>query len=174
MWPIDPAQILVAVILDVLLGDPRRWPHIARSAGALSTAYERWLTAICSRTVLLGVIFWLLVVGTMLAGYASRIHLLGLVPLAAQFFDARHLPGNRRDGSVAARQSRSSTTRQEDIGAARTVFRGSLGGTRNRSMRPKSAAPQSKVSRRVTTDAVVAPLFWSSLRRTGSIDLPHG
>jgi cobalamin biosynthesis protein CobD/CbiB len=41
MWRVDPSQIFIAIVLDVLLGDPRGWPHIARWAGWLSAAYEQ-------------------------------------------------------------------------------------------------------------------------------------
>ena len=71
MWRADPLQILIAIALDLLIGDPRGWPHIARMAGRLSTVYEKLLTARLRRSVLLGVIFWTLVVGTMLALYAA-------------------------------------------------------------------------------------------------------
>src|SRR5260221_1336711 len=88
MWPINPSQIVVAMILDVVIGDPNRWPRIGRHAGALSLAYERWLTHRFHRTVLLGFLFWFLVVGTMLAGYVI-IHSVCLLvsPVAGCVFD---------------------------------------------------------------------------------------
>jgi hypothetical protein len=46
MWPLNPWQISAAIVIDLALGDPHGWPHIARYAGALSLAYERWLTGV--------------------------------------------------------------------------------------------------------------------------------
>jgi cobalamin biosynthesis protein CobD/CbiB len=85
MWRTDPFQILIALALDLLLGDPRGWPHIARMAGSLSIVYEKLLVARLRRSVLLGVIFWTLVAGTMLALYAAAHRICwALSPLAAR------------------------------------------------------------------------------------------
>src|ERR1700726_1180945 len=69
MWRADPSQILAAIVLDLLVGDPRGWPHIARLTGELSVRYEAVLTRRVQRSVTLGVVFWGLVTGTMFAGY---------------------------------------------------------------------------------------------------------
>src|SRR5262249_10295420 len=70
MWRAEPSQILAAIILDLLVGDPRGWPHIARLVGALSVRYEAILTRRVQRGVMLGVVFWILVTGTIFSGYA--------------------------------------------------------------------------------------------------------
>ncbi|HSZ76729.1 MAG TPA: cobalamin biosynthesis protein, partial [Chthoniobacterales bacterium] len=66
----DPSQLLTAILLDLLVGDPRQWPHIARLTGGLSTRYEKILTGTAKRSVALGILFWGLVAGTIFAGYA--------------------------------------------------------------------------------------------------------
>src|SRR6478672_10108008 len=69
MWPIEPSQFLAAILLDLLMGDPRGWPHIARLTGKLAIRYEAVLTGKIQRSILLGMIFWGLVTGTMFSGY---------------------------------------------------------------------------------------------------------
>jgi adenosylcobinamide-phosphate synthase len=88
MWLLNPSQIVAAIIIDLMIGDPHGWPHEARFAGMLSTVYERWLTRHFSRSILLGLLFWFMVVGTMLAGYAV-IHASCSVfsPIAGYLFD---------------------------------------------------------------------------------------
>ena len=163
MWPINPSQIVAAMILDVLIGDPRRWPHIARSAGALATAYERWLTGHFSRTVLLGILFWLLVVGTMLAGYVI-IHSVCLLvnPFAAYIFDVIVIyqaiaAKDLQEHAKAVLQSLATG----DIGAARKRLSWMVG-------RDTETLDQTEISRAAIesvaeslVDGIVAPLFWS-------------
>ena len=88
MWLLSPSQIVAAIIIDLMIGDPHGWPHEARFAGMLSTVYERWLTRHFSRSIRLGLLFWFMVVGTMLAGYAF-IHLICslISPVASYVFD---------------------------------------------------------------------------------------
>ncbi|MES2309355.1 MAG: adenosylcobinamide-phosphate synthase CbiB [Verrucomicrobiota bacterium] len=66
MWSVEPIQILLAVILDLLLGDPRGWPHITRLCGVLAAQYERLITLRGRRSVMSGILFWILVYGTIL------------------------------------------------------------------------------------------------------------
>ncbi len=84
MWKVDPLQILLAVLLDLILGDPRGWPHITRFTGILSEHFENLLTRFFARTVLLGFIFWIFICGTMLFGFLLLYRLLYQIhPLAA-------------------------------------------------------------------------------------------
>lgn len=163
MWPINPSQVVAAMMLDVLIGDPRRWPHIARCAGALSTAYERRLTRHFGRTVLLGILFWFLVVGTMLAGYVI-IHSVCLLvsPVAGYIFDVVVIYQ-----AIAARdlQEHAKAVLQPliagDIGAARKRLSWMVG-------RDTETLDQTEISRAAIesvaeslVDGIVAPLFWS-------------
>jgi len=71
MWRIDPRQLSIAVLLDLLLGDPRGWPHVARITGAITTRFESWTAMILGRTVFSGALLWVVVCGVMLGGYAA-------------------------------------------------------------------------------------------------------
>jgi adenosylcobinamide-phosphate synthase len=163
MWPINPSQIVVAMIFDVLIGDPRRWPHIARYAGALSQAYEQWLTDRFQRTVLLGFLFWFMVVGTMLAGYVI-IHSVCLLvsPVAGYFFDV-----------FVIYQAIATRDLQEHVKAVlQPLTAGDINAARERLSRivgrDTETLDQSEISRATIesvaeslVDGIVAPLFWT-------------
>jgi adenosylcobinamide-phosphate synthase len=70
MWRIDPLQLTLAVLLDLLLGDPRGWPHIARATGSLAGPLESLCTSRLGRTVFSGAVLWMMVSGIMLGSYA--------------------------------------------------------------------------------------------------------
>jgi adenosylcobinamide-phosphate synthase len=163
MWPINPSQIVAAMMLDVVIGDPRRWTHIARCSGALSTAYEHRLTGRFGRTVLLGILFWFLVVGTMLAGYFI-IHFVCLLvsPVAGYIFDIIVIYQ-----AIAARdlQEHAKAVLQPltagDIDAARKRLSWMVG-------RDTETLDRSEITRAAIesvaeslVDGIVAPLFWS-------------
>jgi adenosylcobinamide-phosphate synthase len=163
MWPINPSQIVVAMILDVVIGDPHRWPHIVRYAGALSLAYERWLTHRFHRTVLLGFLFWFLVVGTVLAGYVI-IHsvCLSVSPVAGYVFDVIviYQAIATRDLHQHVKAVLQPLT-AGDINAARERLSWIVG-------RDTATLDQSEISRATIesvaeslVDGIVAPLFWS-------------
>lgn len=163
MWPGNPTQIVIAMTLDVLIGDPRRWPHVARYAGALSRAYERWLTDRFQRTILLGFIFWLLVVGTMLAGYLI-IHSVCLLvsPVTSYIFDV-----------IVIYQAIAARDLQKHVKAVlQPLTTGDIGTARERLSwivgRDTEKLDQSEISRATIesvaeslVDGIVAPLFWS-------------
>src|ERR1700740_3022841 len=88
MWLLNPSQIFAAIIIDLMIGDLHGWQHEARCAGMLSTACERWLTRHFSRSILLGLLFWFLVIGTIVIGYGV-IHVgCSLIsPVAGYLFD---------------------------------------------------------------------------------------
>src|SRR6202022_1050920 len=69
MWRADPSQIMAAIVLDLLVGDPRGWPHIARLTGELSVRYEAVLTRRVQRSGTLGGVFWGRGPGRMFSGY---------------------------------------------------------------------------------------------------------
>ncbi|HYY31025.1 MAG TPA: adenosylcobinamide-phosphate synthase CbiB [Chthoniobacterales bacterium] len=79
MWQADPSQIVAAIILDLFVGDPRGWPHIARLTGKLSVRYEAIVTQGRERSVTLGVVFWGLVTGTLFALYAISYYLCAMI-----------------------------------------------------------------------------------------------
>ena len=88
MWQIDLFQFLAAVGLDLLLGDPRGWPHLTRWAGQMAVALETFWSGALGRNVPAGVCFWLSVCGGMLAAYAVVRQILDAIsPSLAWFFD---------------------------------------------------------------------------------------
>lgn len=160
-----PLKILLAVALDLILGDPRRWPHIARMAGSLSVFYERFLVEKSKRprTVPLGILFWCLVNGTMLAGYLAARSRCGLAhPFLAHALDV-----------FVIYQSIAATDLSRHVKQVITpLLSGDLGEARHRLSfivgRNTRHLDESEISRAAIeavaeslTDAVIAPLFWA-------------
>ena len=78
----------LAVMLDLAFGDPRGMPHIVKLMGNSCAFLERWVTRLCRRTVLAGVLLWLGVAFFTLAPYFLLSALLNaLHPWAAHAFD---------------------------------------------------------------------------------------
>jgi len=162
MWRADPLQIIAAIALDRILGDPRGWPHIARFAGRLAAFYEKLLAARISRTVPLGVLFWILVTGTMVAFYAVLWRLcMALNPLAARVL-----------GTLVIYQAIAATDLSRHVKAILEPL-GNSDLTRARARlawivgRDTQSLDAPEISRAAiesvaesTTDAVIAPLFW--------------
>jgi adenosylcobinamide-phosphate synthase len=163
MWLLNPSQIVAAIIIDSMIGDPHGWPHPARFAGVLSTVYERWLTRHFSRSILLGLLFWFLVIGTIVIGYGV-IHVgCSLIsPVAGYVFDvfiiyqaiaARDLHRHAKlilGGLVAG-----------DLSAARKRLSYIVGrDTQHLDVSEISRATIESVSESLV-DGIVAPLFWA-------------
>jgi adenosylcobinamide-phosphate synthase len=163
MWLLNPSQVLAAITIDLVIGDPRGWPHIARCAGALSTVYERCLTQYFPRGVLLGLLFWLLVVGTMVAGYMVVRLICSLVsPIAPYVFDIFVIYQ-----AVAAKDlhKHAKTVMQAllsgDLRAARTRLSYIVGrDTQDLDASEISRATIESVAESLV-DGIVAPLFWT-------------
>ncbi len=66
---VEPWQLAAALLLDLLLGDPRSWPHPAKFAGWLATISERLFRKLRFDGVIGGAGLWFIVVGAVLAGY---------------------------------------------------------------------------------------------------------
>jgi adenosylcobinamide-phosphate synthase len=162
MWRVDPLQIVIAIALDCLLGDPRGWPHVARVAGRLAAFYEKLLTARLRRSVPLGLLFWLLVTGTMLAAYAALWRLcIAFNPVAARILETLVI----YQTIAATDLSRHVKAIIQPLGSSDLVC------ARNRLAwivgRDTQSLEESDISRAAiesvaesTTDAVIAPLFW--------------
>jgi adenosylcobinamide-phosphate synthase len=69
MWMLSPWQILLAVALDLVIGDPPNYPHVTKMAGWFSIYYESAFAKQMGRTILSGFFFWAVVVGSMVLGY---------------------------------------------------------------------------------------------------------
>jgi adenosylcobinamide-phosphate synthase len=163
MWSITPSQLLIAILLDLLLGDPRGWPHIARMTGALAVFYERILTIRFARSVTLGVAFWLLVTGTMFAGYGALFFICRSVHLgwALNVFIVYQ--------GIAVRDlTRHALAiwwplRAEKLDEARAQLSQIVG-------RDTAALDEQEISRAAiesvaesTCDGIIAPLFWAAV-----------
>jgi adenosylcobinamide-phosphate synthase len=163
MWLINPSQIVAALIVDLVIGDPQGWPHIARFAGVLSAAYESWLTRHFSRSFLLGLIFWILVVGTVLTGYVVIRFICSLIsPMATSVFDTLIIYQ-----AVAARDlhKHAKTVLQALASGDLSVARQRLSYIVGRDTRDLDAAEISRATiesvAESLVDGIVAPLFWA-------------
>jgi adenosylcobinamide-phosphate synthase len=163
MWLLNPSPIVAAIIIDVMIGDPHEWPHEARFAGMLSTVYERWFTRHFSRSILVGLLFWFMVVGTMLAGYAV-IHVICFLisPISSYVFDVFIVYQ-----AIAARdlhkhgKSILQALISGDLSAARKRLSYMVGrDTQHLDASEISRATIESVSESLV-DGIVAPLFWA-------------
>ena len=163
MWLLNPSQLVAAIVIDLVIGDPHGWPHEARLAGVLSSAYEGWLTRHFSRSIRLGLLFWFAVVGTMLVGYAIIHIICSLIsPIASYVFDVFIIYQ-----AIAARdlhrhaQSILQALVSWNLGAARKRLSYIVGrDTENLDPSEISRATIESVSESLV-DGIVAPLFWA-------------
>jgi adenosylcobinamide-phosphate synthase len=161
MWRIS--QLSAAIGLDLLLGDPRNWPHIAKFTGRLSEWYEAQLTKTADRTTALGVVFWFCVVGTLMALYlnARRFCLLA-GPGAVSVLDSIIIYQ-----AIAAKDLHEHAEAvlqllvRQDLVAARKRLSWLVG-------RDTQSLDESEISRAAIesvaenlTDGIIAPFFWS-------------
>jgi adenosylcobinamide-phosphate synthase len=165
MWRTSPFQLAAAVALDLLLGDPRNWPHIAKFTGQISEWYEVQLTNRARRTTALGFVFWFCVVGTLVTFYMLARRFCFLIgPGAVLFFDSIIIYQ-----AIAARDLHSHAE-----AVLKLLIRQDLAGARNRLSllvgRDTQSLDESEISRAAIesvaesmTDGIIAPLFWSVL-----------
>ena len=79
----------VGIFLDLILGDPRRMPHITRYMGWLSIMGEKLLVPSLGRTVFSGLVLWLLTCLLVVGPYLIIAHYLSLWnPWAKTVLDA--------------------------------------------------------------------------------------
>ena len=162
MWKLEPAQVALAIALDLLLGDPRNWPHVTRLVGKLSSSCERLVTGFAGRTILSGALFWAAVCCAMLALYfASRAALAVISPRLAWVFDIAVIYQTLAAADLH-RHVRAvfKPLRAGDIAAARARLAMIVG-------RDTAHLDESEISRATmeslaesTNDGFVAPLFW--------------
>jgi adenosylcobinamide-phosphate synthase len=162
MWRPEPTQIALAIALDLLLSDPRQWPHVTRLAGKLSSSCERLVTGFAGRTILSGALFWVAVCGAILALYfASRAGLAAISPRLAWAFDVAVIYQTLAAADLH-RHVRAvfKPLRAGDLGAAREQLAMIVG-------RDTANLDESGISRATmeslaesTNDGFVAPLFW--------------
>ncbi len=76
MWDLNVWQVIAALLLDLLLGDPRWMPHASRFAGMLGKVLERPCIAISGRTEAPGWLFVALIVTGMVAAFGVALWVL--------------------------------------------------------------------------------------------------
>jgi len=163
MWRADPAQILAAIMLDLLVGDPRGWPHTTRLAGALSVRYEAFLTRRMQRSVLLGVVFWVLVTGTMFSIYVITYWLCARVGAGVAWllntliiYQAIAVTDLHRHVQAVLQPLAAG-----DLAAARIQLARIVGRDTGTLSKPEISRATIESVAESLTDAIVAPLFWS-------------
>jgi len=163
MWQVDPFQTLLAIALDLLLGDPRGWPHISRLAGCLSTGCENLFARWFGRSVFSGLFFWLLVNGALLGIYALIYFLCISVHPVAEWLWQVFIIYQAVAAMDMARHARSilSPLTAGDLPTARQRLSWIVGrDTANLDSSEMSRAAIESVAES-TNDAIIAPLFWS-------------
>ncbi len=165
MWRTDVLQFLCAVCLDLLLGDPRDWPHVTRAAGALCGPFEMLWARVLGRTVFGGLILWLSVCGSLLAAYLLvRNILLSFGAPMGWIWDALIIYQTlaARDLDAHARAVVAPLV-LDDLGEARLRVGAIVGrDTHNLDASEISRAAVEAVAESAT-DGFVAPLFWAAV-----------
>jgi adenosylcobinamide-phosphate synthase len=165
MWQTDVLQFLLAVTLDVLLGDPQGWPHVTRFAGALTTFWEPLCAHMFGRTVFGGIGLWLCVCACVLGFYfLIRSALSTIHPSLTWMWDtaviyqtlaARDLDRHARNVALPLLLG--------DIESARRNVGYIVGrDTHDLDALGISRATVEAVAES-TTDGFVAPLFWAAI-----------
>ncbi len=72
--------LLAGYLLDLLLGDPRHWPHPIRLLGR---AIEYWESVLYQSRVAAGALFWLAMMGTTLTGVSALLVAAAFLPRVA-------------------------------------------------------------------------------------------
>jgi adenosylcobinamide-phosphate synthase len=165
MWRTDVLQFLLAVGLDLFLGDPQGWPHVARAAGALCALFEEVWARVLGRTVFSGAMLWLSVCGVLLAGYTMVRQAVGVFGgPAAWMWDAFVIYQTlaARDLDKHARAV-STPLFLNDLDEARLR----VGAIVGRDTHTLDAAGISRAAVEAVaesaTDGFVAPLFWAAI-----------
>jgi adenosylcobinamide-phosphate synthase len=163
MWRTDALQLLIAVMLDLSLGDPRGWPHVTRAAGGLTLFWEPLCSHIFGRTIFGGVILWLCVCATILSLYfLIRSALSILHPSLCWIWDAVIIYQTlaARDLDRHARNVSAPLQLGDLEGARKSV--GMIVGRDTQHLDPVGISRATiEAVAESTTDGFVAPLFWA-------------
>ena len=169
MWTIEPWQLLLAVAADLLIGDPRRFPHVTRIAGALATGLETVFARHLGRTVTSGFLFLLAICGALI-GTCWVIHagLTRLHPMAGALWSAFIVYQAVAAADLRRHVNGVFTALTKDrIDLARRAVGRIVG-------RDTHALDESGVSRAAaeaiaesSNDAALAPLFWAAIGGAG-------
>jgi len=163
MWRADPSQIFAAIALDLLVGDPRGWPHIARLTGELSARYEAVLTRRVQRSVTLGIVFWGLVTGTIFASYTVAYWFCSRLGSAATWLLNTLIIYQAIAAMDLHRHVRAvfQPLAAGNLAEARIRLAWIVGRDTETLSEPEISRAAIESVAESLTDAIVAPLFWS-------------
>ncbi len=165
MWRTDLFQFLLALGLDMLLGDPHGLPHIARVAGSLCAALEWRCALVLGRSIAAGVLLWLLVCGAMLGGYfLVRKALLLWSPALGWIWDTlviyQAVAGRDLDQHARAVVT---PLLMGDLGEARLRVAQIVGRDTDHLSESEICRATVETVAESATDGFVAPLFWAAV-----------
>lgn len=165
MTSADPAVLIMAIILDLALGDPRWLPHPVVMIGKLIALFESGLTRIIRNDFIAGILLcsltvlctagaaWLLLTA---AGALSRLAAIVVaIVLSYTCLAARSL--HRESARVAADLGRG------DVKAARVSLSMIVGRDTHELAEPDIWRALVETVAENTSDGIVAPLFWLAL-----------
>ncbi len=152
---------LAGVGLDALFGDPRGMPHLTRLVGALSLWLEKALSALGGRTVVGGVVLWVVANGLLVAVYLFVRHWIAdWSPYARAALDAllvfQCIAYKDLKGHVNAVQTALST----DIETAREQVSRIVGRDTDQMGEAEVCKAAIESGSENLNDAVIAPIFW--------------
>jgi len=162
MHPSDPFILITAVILDLLLGDPRRLPHPVVGIGRMISALEKLLRRLVRNERLSGILLLASVVGTvyllaffLLRGAYAVSHYVGIavaIWLSYTCLAARSL--HHESKLVADRLA------VGDLEGARTCLSRIVGRDTDNLDEPEIWRALVETVAENTSDGVIAPLFY--------------
>ena len=165
MAPSEPLLILLALIMDLTLGDPRSLPHPVVFIGRLVTVLERLLRRICPGERIAGVLLLAGVVSIsalavwLVIRTAARLHPLAgfilSVVISWYCLAARSL---HHESSLVAR-----ALAANDLATARTALSRIVGRDTGELDEPEIWRALIETVAENTTDGIIAPLFWLTL-----------
>jgi len=149
--------LLIGAMLDLILGDPRWFPHPIRGIGRMIQALETILRKVVSAR-LGGCILVLLVLAVVVAIVSATVHWGGLPAASFWIFTSLAVRTLDRDSNKVIE-----ALRDGDLEQARTLVRNLVGrDTASLSARDVTRAVFETVAENMS-DAIVAPLFYLAL-----------
>lgn len=74
MFDISIYAYIIGILLDVVFGDPVRMPHIVKAVGMMTKPFEILIGRLIGRTVLAGIVLWLVIIGIMFGAYFGILY----------------------------------------------------------------------------------------------------
>ena len=165
MTPAEPAVLALAIVLDLMLGDPRWLPHPVVLIGQLISALETVLRKMFRHERAAGVLLLIATAGTsataawLLVGISSRLHpLAGFLAAAVISYTCLAARSLHRESALVA-----DALIGGDLAGARQALSQIVG-------RDTATLDEAEIWRALvetvaenTSDGIIAPLFWLTL-----------